>query len=148
MLHKEPAGAAPDKLNPECVQTGKTSLGRCDQRYLPSAVHVGEKPAIRERDLDDSSDGSPEWGLLLIGADVFRKNLGGDLHLAFPFIRSRADPVLQAVAAFVADPFDHFGIGGQFSPDGDCPGSCISRRVRERHLDLETAEVSATVAFD
>src|SRR2546426_9072283 len=108
MLHEEPAGAALVELNRESIQTGKSGLGRCDQRYLPSAVHVGEKLAIRERDLDDSGDGSPERALLLIGADVLRKNLGRDLYLAFPFIRSLADPVLQAVAAFVADKLDHF----------------------------------------
>ena len=124
VFHQERAGAALDELDAESIQTGKTSLGRCDQRYLPPAVHVGEKPAVRERDLDHSRDGSPEWGLLHIGADVLRKNPRGDLYLAFPFIRSRADPVLDAVSAFVADKFDQFGIDSQFGPDGDRPGPC------------------------
>src|ERR1700694_2142245 len=43
MLHKEPAGAALDELNAESIQTAKLSFGRSDERYFPSAVHVGEK---------------------------------------------------------------------------------------------------------
>src|SRR6266566_3605209 len=69
VLHKEPAGAALDELDPESIQTGKLGCGRCDERYFPSAVHVGEKLAVRDRDLDDSGDDSPERGLLHIGAD-------------------------------------------------------------------------------
>src|SRR5438034_10949568 len=63
VLHEEPAGAALDKLNAESIQTAKLSFGRCDERYLPSAVHVGEKLAVRDRDLDDSGNDSPERGL-------------------------------------------------------------------------------------
>src|SRR5262245_30901694 len=123
MFDKEPASAALDELNPESTQAGKKRLGRCEQRYLPSAVHVGKKPAVRQRDLDDSRSGSPERALLLIGADILRENRGGDQYLVFPFIGRFADPVLQAVAAFVADEFDHFGIGEQFGADGDRPRS-------------------------
>src|SRR5438034_256843 len=107
MLHQQPAGAALDELNPESIQTGERGLGRRDQRRLPSAVHVAEQSAVRDRDLDNSGDGSPERALLLIDADVLRKSLGSDLYLAFPFIRSLAHPVLQTADAFVADPFKH-----------------------------------------
>src|SRR5437773_11781157 len=100
MLHQKPAGAALNELDPESIQTGKRGLGRCVQRYLASAVHVAEELAIRERDLDNSRAQSPERGLLLIGADVLRKNLGGKLYLALLFIRSLADPVLHPVAVF------------------------------------------------
>ena len=55
--------------------------------------------------------------------------------------------MLDAVSAFVADKFDQFGIDSQFGPDGDRPGPCVSRRVRERHLEIEIAEVAAAVAF-
>src|SRR5947208_8639392 len=113
MLHKQAAGAALDELHSESIQAGKLTLGRRDERDLSSAVHVAEEFAIRDRDLDDSSDGSPERRLLHIGADVLRKNLLSNLNFAFPFIGSLAHEVLHAAAAFVADPFQHFGIGGQ-----------------------------------
>jgi hypothetical protein len=86
MLHKESDGAALDEFNPESIQTGKSGLGRGDQSDLPPAVHVGEKPAIQDRDFDDAGDSSPERRLLRIDADVLRENLGGDLYLVFPFI--------------------------------------------------------------
>src|ERR1700733_10267949 len=141
MFHKQPAGAALDELDSESIQAGESAFGRRDQRYFPSAVHVGEESAIRNRDLDDPGGGSPERALLLISADVLRKNSGSDLYLAFPFVRSLAHPVFQAVAAFVANPFQHFGIGGKFGPDGDSPGPRVGRRVRECNVEIEIAEV-------
>src|SRR5437660_666509 len=147
VLHEEPAAAALHELDAESIQTGESGPGGGDQRDVPSAVHVGEQSAVRERDLDDSRQSSPERRLLLIRADVLRENLWGDVYLVLLLIGSLADPVLDAVIAFVADELDHFGIGRQFGANGDRPRLCVSRRVGERHLELEIAEVAAAVAF-
>ena len=147
MFHEEPARAALDELDAESIQTRKKGVGRCHERYLSSTIHLAEQPAIRERDLDDSREGSPERGLLLVGADVPRENLGCDRHLVFQFIGSLADPVRQTAFVLVADELDHLGIGEQFGPDRDDPGPCIRRRIRESDLDLAMAEVGAALAF-
>src|SRR5438067_11661127 len=77
VLHEEPAAAVLHELDAESIQTGERGLGGGDQRDVPSAVHVGEQSAVRERDLDDSRQSSPERRLLLIGADVLREHPGG-----------------------------------------------------------------------
>src|SRR5438067_2517366 len=59
VLHEEPAAAALHELDAESIQTGERGLGGGDQRDVPSAVHVGEQSAVRERDLDDSRRSSP-----------------------------------------------------------------------------------------
>ena len=86
-------------------------------------------------------------GLLLVSADVLRQNLRRRPLPRFLLIGRFADPVLHGAGFFVADPFDHFRVGGQFRADGDGPGSRVGRRIGERHLDIEIAEVAAAVAF-
>src|SRR4029453_17012718 len=122
-------------------------MGRGNQRTLASTVHVGEELAIREGDLDDSSGGSPVRPLLFVRTDVLRQNLRGDLNFALSFIRSLADPMLEAPVAFVAHPLDHFRIGRQFGADGDGPRLYVGTVTRERPLGLEVAEVAAAVTF-
>jgi hypothetical protein len=55
--------------------------------------------------------------------------------------------MLEAPVAFVAHSLDHFRISRQFGADGDGPRLRVGTRTRERHLDLEVAEVAAAVAF-
>src|SRR5207244_13273258 len=112
-LRHEEHTASQDDCDAESIQAGESGPGGGDQRDVPSAVHVGEQSAVRERDLDDSRQSSPERRLLLIRADVLRENLGGDVYLVLLLIGSLADPVLDAVIAFVADELAHFGIWRQ-----------------------------------
>jgi hypothetical protein len=70
-----------------------------------------------------------------------------DLHLVLPFIRRLADPVLHAVRAFIADPLDHLGVGGQLGANGHRPRPRVRLRIGEGHFDVERAERCPAIAL-
>src|SRR5207248_1492659 len=81
------------------------------------SVDLAVQDTVRERDLDNSGDGSPDLRLLHVGAYVFRQGFRGHLHFGFSIVRGCPDQVLEAPVTLVADGFEQFVIGAELRSD-------------------------------
>src|SRR5260370_37184636 len=104
------ATVVPDEL---VAQSGAGKVGfrlRNDKALLPS-VYGDEQFTVGERHLDRLT--VPEIDPF-VDADVFRQDLGRDLHRRFLGVRALADPALLPVAAeFIADRFHQLRVGSK-----------------------------------
>ena len=89
--------AVRDEVDPEPIKPQKTGVRLRYQLYLPSSLEFRDQPIVGNRDLDNSRVGShsPQV-LLLIGANVFRQDFGGEASSGTMAVILSASMVLPA----------------------------------------------------